>query len=646
MHTIRSLSVFALALVLLAYIPGRLLLRVARIAISPLDTLALSLGLGLVLSASIYWFLAYFSLQQYSIYWVIGTAGFFTYHWIRIWAWPRFCIRGSHLLLIGTLLLGVLMLAISPLYYSNLTLTEDGGMTVCPVIDVPLHAAIANELTHSIPPQNPIFSGWPLSYHVGSDVPTAMFANLARLSVTDLTVRFIPTLYFILTMLSVFCFSRLWLASDYGAASVTLLVAFGEDFSFVPGWLQRSPSDWSIQYFGVPTTHSLFCVNPMLPALGLLYLGLYCLLKSVCERQLTWQFIAGLLFAGLAGCKIFTAAHLGISMALASAIYFIRFRSRQMFQSTVIAAIFMAPVLIGTFLLNRGGAQIVVNFLQSHTLRDMVQALGLRKIDSLPQPFAIVVAVSIYLIGSFGWRVIGIPAAMKEMLSPRFANPVTYLLAIFVVVGVILSLAISIVPKGIAEGYNNAAWFGVESKYMAWIFTVRTVLFMRRFRALSRIQEAIFITFLVAASLPSTIQHFIAFNSANKSRELSSSAVNLIKYLRMASRPGEVVLSPEELIGPIVAMTKCHVPVGQYAQYMVRTEDYLKRTVDLQTFWAAWHGGHIRDDILRTYDVKYLITKTKDSSPAAIAGATMTFENPEWILYQTVDIPQPTDLGY
>jgi hypothetical protein len=642
---IRSLSVFAVALALLAYIPGRLLLRVARIAVAPLDTLALSLSLGLVLSASIYWFLASFSLPQYSICWVIAAAGLFAYYWIQEWAWPRLCIKGPHLLLISTFLLGVLMFAVSPLYYSNMTLTKDGDMIVCPVFDAPLHAAIANELTHSIPPRNPVFSGCPLSYHVAADLPTAMFANLAGLNVTDLTVRFIPTFYFILTMLSVFCFSRLWLASDYGAAAVTFLVAFGEDLSFIPGLLQKSSLDWSVQYFGVPTTYSLFCVNPMLPALGLLYLGLYCLFKSVRERQLTWQLIAGFLFAALAACKIFTATHIGLSMALASAIYFIAFRSCQMLQSTVITAICMAPVLIGTFLLNRGGAQILFNFFQSHTLRHTVQALGLTKIDSLPQPFALAITVLIYLIGCFGLRAVGIPAILKEMLSPRLANPVTYLLVIFVTVGVILSLAISIVPKGISEGYNNAVWFCAESKYLAWMFTVGAVLFGRRFRVFPRIQGAIFITFVVAASLPSTIQHFVAFNSAIKSGRLSSSAVNLIEYLRTASRPGEVVMSPEELLGPIVATTKCHVPVGPYAEYMVPIEDYLKRTVDLKTFWTAWHNGYTRDDILRTYDVNYLITKSKDSRPQAIAGVQMTFENSEWTLYRTADVPHSTDPG-
>ena len=51
------------------------------------------------------------------------------------------------------------VLAFLPFYYANLTPRADGTMRACPVPDVILHIAIANELTHTIPPQAPHFSG-------------------------------------------------------------------------------------------------------------------------------------------------------------------------------------------------------------------------------------------------------------------------------------------------------------------------------------------------------------------------------------------------------------------------------------------------------------------------------------------------------
>jgi hypothetical protein len=275
-----------------------------------------------------------------------------------------------------------------------MTLTVDGGMKVCPLFDAPLHAAIANELTHTVPPQNPVFSGRPLSYHVGADLPAAMFANIVGLGVADLTLRFIPTLFCVMTMLTVFCFSRLWLASDYAAVLVSFLAAFGEDLSFIPGSLQGSASDCFAYYFRVPAVLLLFSVNPMLPALGFLVAGLYCFLKANRERPLTWQLIAGLLFAALAECKIFTAVHLGISLVLTGTICLLTFRRPQMLQSTIITGIGMLPVLAATFLSNRGEAESAASFLQSHACDDMLQQLGLTTpLASVSRPTSVASAV-------------------------------------------------------------------------------------------------------------------------------------------------------------------------------------------------------------------------------------------------------------
>ena len=106
-----------------------------------------------------------------------------------------------------------------------------------------------------------------------------MFAKATGLSTVDLTVRFVPTLLLALSMLSVFCFSRSWLASGYFGAFVVFLVFFGEDLSFIPGLLLGENVDRSLRYFSVPPAMLFpwFYTNPILPAVGLLFAGLLCL---------------------------------------------------------------------------------------------------------------------------------------------------------------------------------------------------------------------------------------------------------------------------------------------------------------------------------------------------------------------------------
>ena len=124
--------------------------------------------------------------------------------------------------------------------------------------------AIANELTHSIPPQAPVFAGRPLNYHYGMDLAVAMFANATGLETPDLLLRFVPTLFLALSMLSVYCFASAWLESGYFGVLVVFFVFFGEDFSFIPGLLLGEKGDWSVRFFNVPSVLSLFYTNAML----------------------------------------------------------------------------------------------------------------------------------------------------------------------------------------------------------------------------------------------------------------------------------------------------------------------------------------------------------------------------------------------
>jgi hypothetical protein len=635
MHMFGSAVLFLLAVALLAYIPGRLLLRVANVSVSPLDMTALSLNLGLVASGIVFWLLSYFSLGRWLALWALVCFGILAYLARGERPRVRLCFKSPQLLLVVTIGFGVLLLALLPVFYSNLTLTQDGQMRVSALPDVFLHGGIANELTHAIPPQDPVFSGQPLSYHVGADLVTAMFANVTGLSVADLTVRFVPTLFLITTLLSVFCFARAWLASDYGAGLVTFLVFFGEDFSFIPGLLQRFKGEWSVAYFSAPTTFSLFEVNPMLPGLGLLFAVLLCLANAFREQRCIWQLFAGLLFMGLAECKIISAAHLGISLAICGVIYLVLFRNPRMLQVAVIAAICALPVIIRALLLNRNAAEQSVTFFQTHYLERMVNHLGLTtQLASLPLPIWLSVSLSIYLLGSLGLRAVGVPALLRDLLHPRRERMVRFLVATFVLIGAVLGLVVTLEPKNMPGAYNNGIWLYVDSKYAIWLFGVEAIQALLWTRRRSITQAAIAGVALMV-SVPSTINHFSICIPGWQSALLSAQAMEAVEFLRVNSRPGEVVLSPQEMIGPVLIRTKCHVPIGPYATGLAPTVKFRQRMFDWHKFWADWRDGVARSDILRVYRVNYLlINKKQEPPPSVVPGLTVIFDGAEWRIYR------------
>jgi hypothetical protein len=252
-----SVPQFVLSAFFLIYLPGRLILGAARVHLKPLEDLSLALVLGMTVSSLLYYVCALLRIEVAFFVWPTVCALVYAYRrkntWRRLWK-GRFTVGASHLFLVLVLVVCLIPLFALPMYYRNLALLPQERMSFLrKPNDAIFHLSISQELTHSIPPQAPFLAGRPLGYHNGMDLLVAMLARTAGLSVLDLTVRFVPTLLLVVTILAVFSFSRMWLASGSWAALCTFLVMLGEEFSFVPEYCsvprgsgQRSSSGYPL----------------------------------------------------------------------------------------------------------------------------------------------------------------------------------------------------------------------------------------------------------------------------------------------------------------------------------------------------------------------------------------------------------------
>ena len=652
---------FFVAVIMLAYVPGKLLLIALKRTVSPLEDVTLACVLGLVVSGLVYWLFTFAHQERFYLLWPLTAVG------ICIWlltskrqsllsnsssleplSQPATASRDrSILVLAGVLTLGIIALAFLPLYYTNFTWQSDGTMRVYPVSDVLFHIAIANELTHTVPPQAPVFAGHPLSYHYGMDLGVAMFARATGLNTRDLTVRFVPTLFVGLSTLSVFCFSRKWLRSGYFGALVVFLVFFGADFSFVPGLLLGEKGDWSLRYFSAPAVVTLFYFNPILPALGVLFAGLFCLDSYMRERSRAWLLLTALLFVALIEVKMLIAAQLMCSLAVAAMVYLIVFSKADVFKVAGCTAIGAIPLVCWMLLTNRSNAQIVTTFEPWLYVSHAMQTLGLAKRLSGPLAFAIV-ALPIFLVGCLGLRIIGVPAIFTAIFRPRPEGALRFLLGIFVVIGVIIALTCSFTPAGWTFQYNPiSSTFLVQSEYVAWIFAVEVFQTFYQWAIRRGMYPAVAaggIIFTAAGlSLPATVQHFVVWRDPNHffgagkpfGEELltyDQQTLAAMEFLRTDAQPGEVVLTADKLIAPILALTKCRVPIGYFAQTAVARRDYMRREAAEKKFWAAWHQGNIQEEFLREVGIRYIVVrKSSDPLPAEIpATISNVFENCEF----------------
>ncbi len=621
---------FLVSAFLLGYVPGKLLLLLGKSTARPLENFTLACILGLVLSGLVYWVFGFTDRENFYSVWPVGALIIFCGVQYRRWrrvlrdsSWSRSdagsrikrCLTRSRLALLAVLALGITMLALLPQYYTNLTRRPDGTMLVQESADFLLHLAIANELTHTIPPDAPVFSGHRMSYHYGMDLPVAMFAHAAGLDTRDLTLRFVPTLFLLLGMLSAFCFARLWLGSEYWAALFVLLVFFGEDFGFLPGIWQRSQGDWSVRYFWIPTVFSLFQANPVLPGLALLFAGLFCLQKYLREPHWTWFFFCAFLFAASLEVKVFVAAHIAVSLGFAAIVYLLSFRQTALFKVATLTAINLAPLLLMAFLNNKKEADIVTSFDPWPYVSPSMEALGVPAWSHSVLSF-IVLALPVYLFGCLGLRVLGVPAILRTLCRPDPDRPLRYVLAFFVVVGVVITLTCRVVPKVATHPYNNSVWFFGQSKYLAWIFAVEAMaLFYERMvaRGLRPILAEATILFVAAAlSLPATVQHFaLQMRPPPKTARQSydRDLIDAMSYLSDNATPGEVVLPERSVLGAVLALTFCRVPIGYFADTFVSREAYEERKLAQSEFWEGWRNGKVRNEFLRDLNIRYLVVR-------------------------------------
>jgi hypothetical protein len=640
-----SVPHFVLLAFFLIYLPGKLVLDAARVHLDPLEELSLALVLGMMASSLLYYLCALLGIEVVFFVWPTLSALVGGYRgrntWRRRWR-GRVTVGAPHLFLVLVLVACLLPLLALPMYYRNLALLPQDSMSFLrKPNDAIFHLSIAQELTHSIPPQAPFLAGRPLGYHYGMDLLVAMFARTAGLSVLDLTARFVPTLLLVMAVLAVFTFCRRWLGSGSWAALCTFLVMLGEEFSFVPGVLLGSDEVWSWQFFGVPTTSSLYFMNPMLPALGVLFAGLFCLAQYWKGGGRVWPFLTAFLFAGLLEYKIFAVAHVVGILGLAGLVYFVLFRDQRPWRAAALTLVLAVPLLTHSLLVGQGAARVWTRVDPWPYIPEMLEQLGLSStalghtVTGLFQGgpntvtgwvALLVVGLPAYLLGSLGVRVLGIPGVLKGMLRPQREEGMRFFLALFCSVGPLATLILTVTPSGYApeSEYNNAVWFFVQSKYVVWLFVMEVVMLWLAHRR--GVGKVVCVAAIVALSIPSTLQYFQRQLSYQPT-VLESQELDLVEFLRGRCSKGQVVVTRQAAGEYVVSLTTCRVPVlklGIYTHSFAPQEELAQRQSDHDEFWDSWNQGELRADVVQRYEVNYVIVD-KRAGDAVLNSGSISF---------------------
>jgi hypothetical protein len=262
------------------------------------------------------------------------------------------------------------------------------------------------------------------------------------------------------------------------------------------------------------------------------------------------------------------------------------------------------------------------------------------------------IALPIYLVGTLGLRMIGMPGILNAVFRPNAKSALRFVLGVFVVIGILIALMFSITPAGWTFKYNPVSGtFLIQSKYVAWIFAVEVLQALYRWTVARGISSALVATGIatIAAglSVPSAAQQFIYWrnfdhlfgNAKPFGKQLQSYDAEILAvadFLTKDARAGDVVLCGDELLAPIVSLTNCRVPLGLFAQAAVARSDFTHRESAVKQFWKDWRLGNVLQDLLREAGVRYIVVrKGSEGLPATIpAVIANVFENSEFAVFK------------
>lgn len=604
---------FLAAVSIFCLLPGAALLP-RHDGLDPLERASLRLVLGMTATLALYGLLRRAGLAGAFWLWPVCSLVIIG-HRSRPLAWPTIRIDGrvppACWALLGIVVLQLALLSYIPGYFRNFVRYADGTMSFdIHSADSLLHTALARELTHSIPPGAPFLSGATVVYHFGMDLMAAMTASIASLSVLDATVRFVPTFFAILVPLSIYAFSARWLRSPAAGVLVAFLVMFAEDLSYIPGLLLSPPGPWATVFFAMTTTLSLYFLNPVLPALGVLFSAWLCLAQYHETSRAVWLWYAGLLLGLLTDYKVFTAMHAALALGVTGLVYAARWRDFSMIKAATVAAVCLTPLAVHQWLTSRATA---VEWIYGPWpyVQEMYRMFGWTAPGTA---MVLLIGLPLYLSLTFGPRLLGIADVLRALVRMDRGAPLRYMLAVMIVSGPAVSLLTRVVERGypLAEQYNNAAWFLALSKHVMWLFAVEAIWRWGAQRSVAVVRAAAFA--LVLLSLPSTVQLWRWIGSLPLAR-IAQPELAAIDWLDRECAAGDVVFAREEFAARVVTLTRCHVTFGRAFRPLMRREALHARVDDVEQFWSAWQHGTVRFDILDRYGTRFIVAGARWKDP-------------------------------
>jgi hypothetical protein len=458
-------------------------------------------------------------------------------------------LRGAVPFLLGL----VALLAVTQYRWNRLDASGDFLLDPLVTSDSAFHVGLTHELVIGHPPQLPGVSGFPIAYHLGTDLVRAAALRWVGTDPWDSLTRLDVTLWAFGLALVLRALAARIGASRLAVALVpwTLLLA---DFSFV--FAANPQAHWWTDLLRGNLLLSLVYANPVVPALCLAGGALVSLSRYEETRRGGHLALAALQAAAVPFFKVFLGAHLVLGLGIAWLL------ARRSPRGPVLLVAAPCAAATAALALGHGGDTVSLVFAPLDLVRVTRETLGLAPLDGWP----LLWWAALWVLASLGLRLVGLAAATRSLRASAAASA----LGAMALVGWPLGLAFRVSAPEVLPGQkvvNDAAYLVEQSGPLLWIFAAMALASL----ATSRVRRAVALAALVLLATPATWQYVVK-KAATPPDRLPAAMVRAVRALEKVSRPGDVVLQrPGARYPPApVILAGRRVPYERFTPYLTQ----------------------------------------------------------------------------
>lgn len=586
---------FALAVVVG---PGIAAQRLLRLAIDP----ALVVPIGTALTAGIYWLSLALGMP-----WLFPAGIGVLDLGLLLAATPWRRAQGPPLRGAIPPFLALTLLFAGTQYRLN-RLGPGGEFLLDPLVasDTAFHVGLSRELALGYPPQVPGVAGFPLGYHLGSDLVRGSALRWAGVDPYDAISRLDLTLGALALVLA--------LRGAAQRAGATAAVV-----TWVPWTLLAT--DFSFAFAGNPSAHwwtdllrgnlllSLTMANPVVPALALALGSLIALARYEAGEGRGWWALAALQASAVPFFKVFLGAHLLLGLAAALLL------GRRRGPGPVVLVAVPCALATARLVLGQGGRTVDVAIAPLDLVHVTRETLGLEPLAGV----ALLGWALFWLGASLGLRLLGVGPALSALhTGPTVASVLAAMALSAWPLGLLFRVSAPEVLPG-QKVVNDAAYLVEQGGPLLWIFTVMALV---RIAGSGR-RAAIVAVASGLLALPSTLQ-FAVKKSLEPPDPLPAAMVRAMRALEAVSQPGDVVLQrPGARYPPApVVLLGRRVPYERFTPYLTQfaSREDLERRHDTVYRFFRTTDPHEAGEIARRLGARYLCLYGTDRIRFPAAG--------------------------